>query len=603
MSRTCTIALMLATLALTPPARAAVGGDTDPSFAYPNPDRAIPDSTNAMSLPDGGLIVITSIVDPAPASTSTLVLARIDADGNPVAEFGQADGKLTASLPLRLNVSLAAARDAAGRLLLGGAVPQEPGEPGKAALIRLDAAGALDPSFGDAGVVLFDVPAAIWDRMEQVATLPDGRILATVRVYRDGTFDDYSCQPQTVSLVRFDSDGNTPVVLTVLDSTSTSPFTCDNFSTLSVLSDGEILVGSRAGIVSLPGPDYLEAHYLADPVGARANPGPFAAGMVATYLTGNLMRIYYDDPNEPNRGLWTPQPSVVNPPWLALAPLAGFGDWPAHLTKITSSQFDLYVGFDAVGEAGVARFNRNGTLRTDWGGGDGVAPVRAEDPHEGAGEVRQMFVQPNGDVIVVTSGGFIRKLLGLTGVAHGGFAIEQQLNGGVTESSSTYTLRVSRTGGSSGAVSVRYRVSSSCDAAAAPGCFAAGSYEAATEGEDFEAAAGEFFWDDGDNDEKTIQVRIKDDSDAELVEYFFVQLSQPTGGAVVSGGTAFFGINNSDQPSTPSPPPPSGGASGGNRGYGGGSAGLWLVALCCMLGLRNVRARRSPMQRSDLAYK
>lgn len=587
MSRTCTIALMLATLALTPPARAAVGGDADPSFAYPNPVRAIADSTNAMPLPDGGLIVITSIVDPAPAITSTLVLARIDADGRPVAAFGHADGKLTASLPLRLNVSLAAARDAAGRLLLGGyTVPQEPGERHNAALIRLDAEGALDPGFGDAGVVLFDVPAAIWDRMEQVATLPDGGIVATVRAYRDGTFDESLCDPvETVSLVRFDGSGNTPSVITVLDSTSTPNNTCDIPSTLSVLPDGEILVGGRAGIVSLPGPDYLEAHYLADPVGASANPGPFAAGMVATYRNGNLMRIYYDDPNEPNRALWIPHPSVVNPPWLALAPLAGFGDWQAQLTGIALGQFDIYVGFNAVGKAGVARFNRNGTLRTDWGGGDGVAAVRAEDPHEGAGEVRQMFVQTNGDVIVVTSSGFIRRLLGQTGVALGGFAIEQ-LDVALTESTAPYLLRVSRTGGSSGAVSVRYRVSSNCDAAAAAasGCFA--PEDPATEGEDFEAATGEFFWDDGDNDEKTIQVRLKDDTAFEDFEYFFVQLSQPTGGAVILAGTAPVGIGANDQPATPPLPP--GGNVGGNRSHGGGSTGLWLLALCGMLGLRKI---------------
>lgn len=587
--------LGLVYLGTLPGALAATGGDVDPSFAYPNPAQAIPDSTNAVGMPDGGLIVITSRADLLPASTSTLDLARIDANGAPVAAFGSPDGRLRVTLPLRLNVSLAAARDAAGNILLGGhEIPADPVGARNAALIRLGPQGELDQSFGNQGLVLFDAPAGRDDRFEQVATLPDGRIVAGVNVTSDRFLADWSCDtgPELASLLIFDSTGHLPAVLTELDNTRTGISTCANTLTLRVQSDGEILIGNRVGIRALQPPDYRTVIPLPDPPRTSSfggTAGTFLAGMVAAYVDGGLVRIYYDDRNEPNRGLWVPHRSVVDPPGLPLTALAGFDvQWELTVTSIEQASFGMYVGFSDSGWAGVARFNADGSVGTDWGGGDGVVPVPAVSATEGAGQVRKLYVQPNDDVIVVTSNGFVRKLLGPTGVAHGGFALERQP--GVPESAATYVLRVSRTGGSTGAASVSYRVSADCDAAVAGSFCPQGQYTPATAGVDFEAASGELFWGDGETGEKTIAVRVLDDAEPEsVVEYFFVQLLNPTGGAAVLAGTTDFPINPIVQ-APPPPPPDTDQPTPGSR-TGGGAFG-WMTLLL-LLGLTSTtRVRR-----------
>jgi hypothetical protein len=86
----------------------------------------------------------------------------------------------------------------------------------------------------------------------------------------------------------------------------------------------------------------------------------------------------------------------------------------------------------------------------------------------------------------------------------------------VNESEGTVTLTVSRTGGTSGAVSVDY--------ATATGT--AG-------GSDFTDAAGTLNWADGDGDAKSFTVTINDDGDEESTETFTATLSNPTGGATL----------------------------------------------------------------------
>ena len=94
----------------------------------------------------------------------------------------------------------------------------------------------------------------------------------------------------------------------------------------------------------------------------------------------------------------------------------------------------------------------------------------------------------------------------------------------------------------------------------------------AIEGEDFEAAATQYCWGDQDSEAKLVEIPIVDDTDREGVESFTVQLSDPTGGAVIGPrGAASFAIQASDQVQQ--------GQGGGYGGGGGGAAGFLSLLL------------------------
>jgi uncharacterized delta-60 repeat protein len=107
--------------------------------------------------------------------------------------------------------------------------------------------------------------------------------------------------------------------------------------------------------------------------------------------------------------------------------------------------------------------------------------------------------------------------------------------------------------------------------------------ESATASDDFDAGASTYCWGDQDWESKLVEIPILDDDEQETVETFSVELSDPTGGAVIGPrSSATFAIQAND---APQPPPPSGG-----HGGGGGAAGLLSLLL---LGLAEaVRAAR-----------
>ena len=83
-------------------------GDVDPSFVYPRPPVLEPDSTNAIPLADG-FLVIKSRAFESPGSNSTLEVTRIDEDGRVVTSFGSS-GKVMMTMPGAVNVATAATR-------------------------------------------------------------------------------------------------------------------------------------------------------------------------------------------------------------------------------------------------------------------------------------------------------------------------------------------------------------------------------------------------------------------------------------------------------------------------------------------------------------
>jgi choice-of-anchor B domain-containing protein len=125
----------------------------------------------------------------------------------------------------------------------------------------------------------------------------------------------------------------------------------------------------------------------------------------------------------------------------------------------------------------------------------------------------------------------------------------------VGEGTGSVTVRLQRSGGSAGAVSIQYTTSD-------------GSARA---GSDYTAANGTLNWEAGDTGEKSFTVALSNDPDVESDETFTVGLSNPGGTSIEGSPTFTISVLNDDTAST-APPPSTGGG-------GGGVLGLELLLL------------------------
>jgi hypothetical protein len=104
----------------------------------------------------------------------------------------------------------------------------------------------------------------------------------------------------------------------------------------------------------------------------------------------------------------------------------------------------------------------------------------------------------------------------------------------VNENDGSVTITVQRAGGHVGAASVKYALS--------PGT--------AKPGKDYLPRTGTFKWNDGEDDDKTFDVPIKNDSAPEPDETFSVHLSKATG-ATLGTSAATVTIHDNDSPGCP----------------------------------------------------
>jgi choice-of-anchor B domain-containing protein len=142
----------------------------------------------------------------------------------------------------------------------------------------------------------------------------------------------------------------------------------------------------------------------------------------------------------------------------------------------------------------------------------------------------------------------------------------------VSESAGTAVVRVQRSGGYMGAVSVQYTTSDGT----------------ASVGGDYTAATGTLTWPAGDAGERSFTVSITNDLQTESDEGLVVNLSNPDGGATIDGSTTFnITITNDDGAAQP----PRGGGGGGGGVMGGDI--LLLLALFGLIRRRTLFAPRA----------
>jgi choice-of-anchor B domain-containing protein len=133
----------------------------------------------------------------------------------------------------------------------------------------------------------------------------------------------------------------------------------------------------------------------------------------------------------------------------------------------------------------------------------------------------------------------------------------------VAESAGSAVVRLQRSGGYVGAVSIQYTT---------------GDGSASSSG-DYTATTGTLTWPDGDVSERTVTIPITNDIQTESDEGLTITLSNPNGGASIEGSATFnLTITNDDVASPP-------------RRGGGGAVGGDILLLLTILGLARRRHR------------
>lgn len=186
------VALLAAGMAAAPALRHEAGaapGDFDPTFGGGDgalsvdfgPPKFSKDLADAVVEPDGRITSVTTAVVPSGADHPVVV--RVDAAGNPDRTFGVRGAAFVTPGGSGLGRGDAIARQADGKLLVGFTYGG-PTDNGNFGVARLLPDGGLDTSFATGGIWR-DAAAPVSGELTGIAVQPDGKVLVTG--HRSGT--------------------------------------------------------------------------------------------------------------------------------------------------------------------------------------------------------------------------------------------------------------------------------------------------------------------------------------------------------------------------------------------------------------------------------
>jgi uncharacterized delta-60 repeat protein len=235
--------------------RYAPDGSLDPTFAGDGiAEIATPGGFLGEDLarqPDGKIVIVGS-VSASPANDEVAVVRR-NADGSADTSF-DGDGLVVTSLGSGIDSASAVAIQPDGMLVVAGVAA------GAVALLRYDAAGALDASFDGDGIATTAIGTSAAAR--DVALQGDGRIVVAARV-QTGTAGGYD-----FGVLRYDADGSLDAGFDG-DGRAVIGFTADSHDlaeAIAIQADGRIvLVGSTDFGIDAPyAPRVALVRYQAD---------------------------------------------------------------------------------------------------------------------------------------------------------------------------------------------------------------------------------------------------------------------------------------------------------------------------------------------------
>ncbi len=255
-------------LLLTPSPIEAAPGDLDPTFG--NGGKVLTPIGNSggsaaqgVAVQSDGKIVVVGLSNSGTTSAQNydFAVVRYNADGSLDASFGTGGKVLT---QIRENdVAYAAAIQADGKIVLAGFSSTGTAASSDFALVRYNTDGSLDSSFGTGGKVLTDFGGSGGDYARDVVIQSNGKIVVAGETGPDATKD--------FALARYNTDGTLDLsfgtggkVVTPISSSSR-----DLVNGATIQADGKIVVtGSSSG-------SFVLVRYLGDAVAARTTPFDF----------------------------------------------------------------------------------------------------------------------------------------------------------------------------------------------------------------------------------------------------------------------------------------------------------------------------------------
>jgi uncharacterized delta-60 repeat protein len=173
-----------------------------------------PQGMSMLITADGHILVGGSTVGTGTPSTQGIAdmqLQRLNADGSVDATFGN-NGVVTHDIGLREDITMKVLQQGDGKFMAVGyeqreflaRAPQTP----HIFLARFEPNGQIDPSFGNNGIVLTDLPQFAVERAASAVLQPDGKIvIAGYSQVREGYYD-HGPSPVRVLLLRYNTDGS-----------------------------------------------------------------------------------------------------------------------------------------------------------------------------------------------------------------------------------------------------------------------------------------------------------------------------------------------------------------------------------------------------------
>jgi uncharacterized delta-60 repeat protein len=565
-------------VAVSVPLPAGIGG-IDPAFGEAGQLKAgliavLPDGKILMSTPDG--------------------YARKTPDGKPDPGFGSNGLQ---SWPLGFVpdawVNWLESRTATtpdGSTLVSGYIPDAGSNRSAGAVARLLPDGGIDASFGEQGIVRLPLPGVVSFESqvhmpEAVTIQPDGKILVMSFDYRD-----YWSEDGTVYLQRFESDGRRDSTFgsngQIKPSISMSELM--GIGRMQYLRDGRIKFGDATYLDAL---GQLQAAPADSGIPDTTNPGWFTVGR----LPGGDSIVASLGSDSARSVLRIARVDSAGNPVVTFGPngtgMSAIEERPSG--RIISSsvspdgRFAYVVIVSEPTYCVVSRItlDQPGSGLLDPGFGQSGRVVM--NPTVTGLRIFRIVGQANGASVV---GGNLRtlRLLGTPAISPG--AIGPSATGWVADSrDSRIKLVFSRSGGTDGAVGLRYETYSATPNA--PGVLAAAA------GMDYVAQSGRIEWANGDSSDKPVFIELLPGAQSSSARSFRVRMDEPSGGAFLSANDTSATILAASAAGPPAPAAPSqaspGAASPATQG-GGGALDLAMLLVCLsLLGLSRRAERNS----------
>jgi uncharacterized delta-60 repeat protein len=420
------------------------------------------------------------------------------------------------------------------------------------ALVRLDANGALDTTFGGDGRVALDTGGTSIDQANGIVRRADGSLVVAGTTYRNDVIDivfaavtatglpDNTFGTQGITYVTF---GASNQGVSALVQQSNGALVAAGFGPGSGVTTMALIRLTPAGVLDptfdadgLKIVDFGLLDGKATSLVMQADDKILVAGYAYTpdgYLTA-LARLETNGDLDTTFGGTGTVLNDLGPNW-NFEQAAGVIVQPDNKIVIAGNFYP--VTNSRAQDIFVARLEANGAVDTTFGN-QGVAIAdfggRAQSwPHVSSVVATALLLQSDGRLVAAGQDGYGAAVLARfesAGGGSGGVLSFQDTSATAEENAGTVTFAVRRTGGATGPVSVKVRVGGSS------GYYMAGA------GCDFTLGTATLTWAAGDYADKSISVTIIDDPYQENYDSFQLQMYEPVG-AVLGLDVMDVGIN------------------------------------------------------------